>query len=226
MKCLLSVCLAVLIGVAIFAASGRGQALQKGISVEMATSSHAAPMPEADNENAWIVTVTADGRTYFGTDQVTPEGLVDQMKVHPRNRDAKLYIKADAGAPFSSVRQVLHAARVDLFDDAVLLTSQRESVQQGRIVSPAGIDVWIGNEAGSNFTVVQVEGSSTVKVNNEAIAPPTLQDRLVRLFDNRAGRIVLLKASGQVPYATVVQAIDACRAAGASRVSIIVSSEI
>jgi len=72
------------------------QALQKGISVELPVTSNAAPMPAADNEDAWIVTVAADGRTYFGTDPVTPAGLEGAMKSRPRNREQKLYIKADA----------------------------------------------------------------------------------------------------------------------------------
>jgi biopolymer transport protein ExbD len=147
MKRLLSVCLSVLAGVAIFAASKPEQTLemQKGISVQMAASRHAAPMPEADLENAWVVTVTTDGRIYFGVEAVTPETLTRQMQIRPRNRAAKLYVKADAGTPFRSVRQVLYAARVDLFDDVVLLTSQPEPAQPntivpGAIVPPEGLD--------------------------------------------------------------------------------------
>jgi biopolymer transport protein TolR len=236
MKCLLSVCLSVLAGVAIFAANKPAQSpsLQRGISVQMATSNHAAPMPEADWENAWIVTVTTDGQIYFGADPVSAEGLAEQMKIHPRNRDAKLYIKADAGTPFSSVSQVLHAARVDLFDNVVLLTAQPEAAQPGTITPPKGLDVWIGNEAGPNFVVVQIAadrgsatlGSATLKVGNKTVAPSALQGKLAQLFDNRAGRIVVLKASGQVTFAQLVQAIDACQGAGASRVTVTVSGEV
>lgn len=203
--------------------------LQRGISVQMATSDHATPMPEADRENAWIVTVTTDGQVYFGTDQVTAEGLAEQMKIHPRNRDAKLYVKADAGAPFGSVRQVLHAARLDFFDDVVLLTAQPETAQPGTIVPPRGLDVWIGSEAGSNFVAVQIgadQGSPTLKVDNKKVAPSALQGRLAQLFDHRAGRIVILKTFGQVSYADVVRTIDSSLGAGASRVTVIVSGEV
>lgn len=226
MKCLLSVYLTVLMGVAIFVVSGRGQSLQRGISVQMATSSHAAAMPEADNENAWIVAVTSDGRIFLGTDQVTAEGLAEQMKMRPRNRDAKLYIKADADSPFHTVRQVLHSARAVFFDDAVLLTSQPEASQPGTIVPPKGLEVWIGSEAGSNLVAVQV-GSSAVKVNDEPVAPSALQGKMARIFDRRTGaRIVTLRADGHVLYRQMVDAIDACRAAGASRVTIVTASEI
>lgn len=236
MKCLLSVCLSVLAGVAIFAASKPEQtlAMQKGISVQMAASRHAAPMPEADLENAWVVTVTTDGRIYFGVEAVTPETLTRQMQIRPRNRAAKLYVKADAGAPFSSVRQVLYAARVDLFDDVVLLTSQPEPAQPntivpGAIVPPEGLEVWIGTEAGSNLIAVQIgsaEGSATLKINNQPVAPAMLQSRLGHIFDDRGGRVVVLTAAGDVPFAQVVRAIDASRAAGASRVSMSITPEV
>jgi biopolymer transport protein ExbD len=236
MKCLLSVCLTVLAGVAIFAASKPEQtlAMQKGISVQMAASRHAAPMPEADLENAWVVTVTTDGRIYFGVEAVTPETLTRQMQIRPRNRAAKLYVKADAGAPFSSVRQVLYAARVDLFDDVVLLTSQPEPAQPntivpGAIVPPEGLEVWIGTEAGSNLIAVQIgsaDGSATLKINNQPVAPAMLQSRLGHIFDDRGGRVVVLTAAGDVPFAQVVRAIDASRAAGASRVSMSITPEV
>jgi biopolymer transport protein ExbD len=236
MKCLLSVCLTVLAGVAIFAASKPEQtlAMQKGISVQMAASRHAAPMPEADQENAWVVTVTTDGRIYFGVEAVTPETLTRQMQIRPRNRAAKLYVKADAGAPFSSVRQVLYAARVDLFDDVVLLTSQPEPAQPntivpGAIVPPEGLEVWIGTEAGSNLIAVQIgsaDGSATLKINNQPVAPAMLQSRLGHIFDDRGGRVVVLTAAGDVPFAQVVRAIDASRAAGASRVSMSITPEV
>lgn len=226
MKCLLSVCLTMLAGVAIVAASRTGQtpALQKGISVQMATSSHAAAVPEADRENAWIVTVTADGKIYFGTEPVTPDGLAEQMKTRPRNRAARLYLKADAGAPFSEVRQALRAAREDLFDDVVLLTAQSESAQPGTIALPEGFDVWIGNEATSSSVTVQLgseQGAASLKLNNKAVASSDLQGRLAQIFDGRGARVVVLKASGQVPYAQVIQAIDDARAAGASRITMI-----
>lgn len=230
MKCLLSVCLAVLTTeAAIFAVGGREQALQKGVSVEMATSSHATVVPEADTQDAWIVTVVRDGSIFFGTEELSPEGLTEKMTATPRNRDAKLYVKADASVSFSSVRQVLHAARTDLFDDVMLLTSQPGVAQPGTVVPPKGLDLWIGSEVAPHPITVQISSeqeSALLKINNEAVAPADLQGHLGRLFDNRAGRIVVLKASGQVPYAQVVHAIDACRGAGASRISMTVSPEI
>jgi Biopolymer transport protein ExbD/TolR len=116
----------------------------------------------------------------------------------------------------------------------VLLTAQPETAQKGTIVPPKGLDVWIGSEAGSNFVTVQLAagqgsatpGSAILKIGNKTVAPSALQGSLAQLFDNRAGRIVVLKASGQVAFAQLVQAIDACQGAGASRVTVTVSGEV
>src|SRR5271157_5364090 len=123
MKRVLEVCL---VGLTLSASGLAGndaaaQTLRKGISVEMARTTNAAPMPEADDANAWIVTVRRDGAVYFGTDAVTPEGLLDRMTRTPRNRAQKLFIKADARAPFAGVQRVLQAGRTVGFDAPVLL---------------------------------------------------------------------------------------------------------
>jgi len=49
------------------------QAMQKGISVDLARTSSAVPVPDADNQDALIVTVTDSGGLYFGIDPVTPK---------------------------------------------------------------------------------------------------------------------------------------------------------
>lgn len=107
--------IALLLAAVVFAVpAANTQQLRKGVSVQLAETSNAAPMPEADNEDAWIVAVTADGDVFFGTDKVTPADLADTMKAHPRRRDQKLYIKADARAPFADVRKVFTAATTGL----------------------------------------------------------------------------------------------------------------
>ena len=119
--------------------------------------------------------------------------------------------------------------RADLFDDAVLLTSQPESASPGTTTPPKGFEVWIGKETASNLIAVQVgseQDSAVLTIDDEPVPPAGLQGKLSKLFDNRSERIVQLKASDKVPYGQVVHTIDACHAAGASRVSMIVSPEV
>jgi len=228
MKFLLSVCLAGALGVAADLALSnvmQSPPMQKGISVQMATSRNAAAMPEADNENAWIAAVTAEGKLYFGIEPVTSAGLADEMKRRPRNRQAKLYIKADARAPFTSVEKVLEAGRTAFFDEPVLLTSKPGSnapgnmvPAPGNIVPPSGLDVLVdASPSDSQSTVVQVVNSApgppTVRINNQDVSWDALQDKLRQSLPN--DRVVLVKADGSARFADAVRAIDACRGAGA-----------
>src|ERR1051326_3371878 len=77
-------------------AAGQAQQLQKGISVQMAPTRGAAPMPAADNLDAWVVTITADGSFYFGADPMTADEMTDWMKSHPPHREPTLYVKPEA----------------------------------------------------------------------------------------------------------------------------------
>jgi len=197
------------------------QALQKGISVELPVTSNAAPMPAADNEDAWIVTVAADGRTYFGTDPVTPAGLEGAMKSRPRNREQKLYIKADARVPFANVETVIEAGRAVAFGAPVLLTSQPGSSASGTVVPPQGLEVLVDPAlpAGTVATVVQLFNSGQqpplLTINGDEIPRSALESRLRRHFQKGDAKVILLKADARLTFADVVQAVDTCRATGA-----------
>jgi biopolymer transport protein ExbD len=178
-------------------------------------------MPAADNEDAWIVSVTADGTIYFGTDRVTPAGLEDAMKSRPRNREQKLYIKADARVPFANVEKVIESGRAVAFEAPVLLTSQPAPPASGTIVPPNGLEVLVrpALPAGTVATVVQLLNSGQqppiVKINNEPFPWSALQSTLRQHFQKGDERVILLKPDGRLPFTDVVQAVDTCRATGA-----------
>src|SRR5437016_4084259 len=161
MKCLLSVCRAALVGVASFVMSDVAQtpALRKGVSVQMVVTQNAATVPEADDEDAWVVAVTADGKLYFGTTPVTPDTLLDAMKVRPHKRGANLYIKADARAPFGRVERVMEIGREAFFEEPVLLTAQKDQTGPGSIVPPKGLPVTV--HPGANAVVFVEIGAGT-----------------------------------------------------------------
>jgi len=206
---------AVVLAAVLFATrTNHAQQLQKGVSVQLAVTSNAVPMPEADNQDAWIVAVTADGSLYFGVDPVSPSDLADKMKSRPRRRDQKLYIKADARAPFADVRRVFAAAHAVAFDKPVLLASQKESTATGAVVPPTGLEVTVGPHSHTAAIVVQINSGQhgpTVLVNDQQIPDAPLAATLRRLLQDRSDTPVLVKASGTVPFAAVVRVIDVCR---------------
>jgi biopolymer transport protein ExbD len=215
------VTLALLIAIVLFAAGvGKTQQLQQGISVQLATTTGAGSMPEADNADAWIVTVTENNDVYFGIDRVTPQGLFDAMKIRPRARGQELFVKADARASFATVAQVLKAAHADMFDRAVLLTGQSSGAQPGTIVPPKGLPVWFGSASMPEAVVVQIgpgQGSPTLKIDNQEVPLKALHQKLGQLLQGRSDRVVVLKP-GQVPFADVAHVVDVCNMSGAKPV--------
>jgi biopolymer transport protein TolR len=207
---------------AVLMAVAQSPALQRGISVEMAVTNNAAPMPDADNHDAWIVTVAADGSLYFGIDPVAPDDLADQMKARPRNRDQKLYIKADAHAQFASVKAALGPARASNFEEVVLLASQPESHAPRTMVPPKGIDVQLGAPASGGAILVQLSGpaqGSTLTVNNRRVSASELGRTLKGFLDNHA-QVVEVDANDAVPFGDIMRVIDEARAAGAITVAL------
>ena len=116
------------------------QALQKGVSVELAPTRSAVPVPAADNQDALIVTVTDTGKLYLGIDSVAPDSPAAKLKAWQSGTE-NLYIKADGRAPYASVVKVLDAAHTAGVASVTLLTGQPKSAQAGTVVSPEGIEI-------------------------------------------------------------------------------------
>lgn len=207
--------LAVMIVAIAWQARTQTPALQKGVSVQMAVTNNAQPIPAADEMDAWIVAVTADGQLFFGTHQETAEGLVEQMRFNPRKRDQNLYIKADARAPFSAVKTALYAAREDGFENPVLLTMQHESVQPGTVVAPRGIAVKLQAPPSGETAFIRLSsserGPSTLNINGETVGWTELNSALKQTGQS-AGQTVQVEANDTVPFADVMRVLDAARA--------------
>jgi len=102
--------------------------LQKGVSVDMAKVNSPTAMEDADKEDALLVSITRDGKVYFGTDQITIDALTTKVKDRLANRpDKRVYVKADMRARFGGVVGVVDAVRAAGVDDLGLLTDQRKT---------------------------------------------------------------------------------------------------
>jgi biopolymer transport protein ExbD len=118
------------------AAQSTGPAMQKGISVELARTSSAVPVPGADGQEALIIAVTDSGGFYLGIDSVTPEALAEKLKARQSQHAQTLYIKADARAPYASVVKVLDAAHAARVLSVTLLTTQTKDDASGNVSVP------------------------------------------------------------------------------------------
>jgi biopolymer transport protein ExbD/biopolymer transport protein TolR len=104
--------------------------LQKGISVDMAPVNNPEQMPDADKEDALLVSITRDGKVYFGSEQMAVDNLTGKVKDRLANKqDKRVYVKADMRARFGSVVQVVDSVRAAGVDDLGLLTEQKKTAQ-------------------------------------------------------------------------------------------------
>lgn len=207
--------IALLITTVLFAAgTGNAQQLQPGISVQLAVTSSAAPVPDADNEGAAIVSVTESGSVFFGINPITPAALAGTMAGRQ-----KLYIKADARTAYANVEKILAAAHAAGLTAPILLTSQSDPSGPGMMVPPKGLEVLLGPPSPAEATLVQIANSGqqtpTLRVNNRPIPWANLQNLLTQLFQNRPEKVVLVKADGVLSLAEVVHVIDVCRSTDA-----------
>jgi biopolymer transport protein ExbD len=108
-------------------------ALTKGVSVQMPVAGHAVEMRAADNPNAKVVAITAEGKVYLGIESTEPAALsaVPQGTV---------YLKADARAPYQKVLAVLDALRGK---SVVLIAAPPENATANGMVSPYGIKLTV-----------------------------------------------------------------------------------
>ncbi len=135
MKLTLGVCMLVLgIATIAMAQNPTKPVLRPGIRVQMATDSHAVAMPEADAEDATVVTITSNGKLFLGIRQVEVTAL-NNLK------SGTVYVKADARAPFENVLTVLDVLRGR---SVVLLTAPLSRSEKGEILPPYGVKVSLG----------------------------------------------------------------------------------
>jgi len=112
--------------------------LTKGIAVDMVKSKNPTPMQAADKEDAILIAVSRDGKTYLGTDAMAPDQLPQRVKDMLTNRlDKTVYLRSDSRARYERVVEVvdnLRAAGVDLIG---LLTERVQDKDKGAMPTTA-----------------------------------------------------------------------------------------
>ena len=111
--------------------------LQKGVSVELATTNNPVQMPDADKEDALLVAINKSGEVFFGTDKIAPDQLTNKIKDRLTSRvDKRVFIRADARTKYGNVVEVVDNVRAAGVDQLGLLTEQRK---QAAPAPPPGV---------------------------------------------------------------------------------------
>jgi biopolymer transport protein TolR len=101
--------------------------LTPGRAVEMARTNNPIMMPDAEKDDALIVSLAHDGQIFLGNEIVTGEVLIQKIKDHMVTRiDKTVYIRADARARYGLFVDLVDNVRSAGVDQLGLLTEQRQ----------------------------------------------------------------------------------------------------
>jgi biopolymer transport protein ExbD len=102
--------------------------LQKGVTVDMAKAQNATDMKAADRDDAVIIAVTRDGKTFLGNRQVALEEITNDVKDLISDRlDKTVYVRSDARAKYGDVVKAVDEVRSAGVDNLGLLTQRVQS---------------------------------------------------------------------------------------------------
>ena len=101
--------------------------LNNKVNVDLPTADAAVVMENANKEDAVIVAVTRDGRTFLGGDQVTIDDLGAKVGAKLENKmDKEVYMRADIRANYGKVMDAVDGIRSAGVSQLGLLTEKRE----------------------------------------------------------------------------------------------------
>jgi biopolymer transport protein TolR len=101
--------------------------LNNKVNVDLPTADAAVVMENANKEDAVIVAVTRDGRTFLGADQVTVDDLGAKVSAKLENKmDKEVYMRADVRANYGKVMDAVDGIRTAGVSQLGLLTEKRE----------------------------------------------------------------------------------------------------
>jgi biopolymer transport protein ExbD len=101
--------------------------LNKGISVDMVKTKNPIKMQAADKEDAVLVAITRDGKTFLGSDPIAPDVLPQKVKDLLTNMlDKTVYVRADQRARYERVVDVVDNLRAGGVDQLGLLTEKMQ----------------------------------------------------------------------------------------------------
>ena len=104
--------------------------LNNKVNVDLPKADAAQVMEDANKEDAVIVAVTRDGRTFLGGDQVTVDDLGNKISAKLENKTNKqVFMRADTRANYGKVMDAVDGIRSAGVSQLGLLTERRETAE-------------------------------------------------------------------------------------------------
>lgn len=99
--------------------------LTKGVSVDKVKTVNPTAMPDADKEDAVLISVVKNGEVFLGTTKTPPDALPSKVKDLLTSKvDKTVYVQADMRARYERVTEVVDNLRGAGVDNVGLITEQ------------------------------------------------------------------------------------------------------
>jgi biopolymer transport protein ExbD len=113
--------------------------LQNKVNVDLAQSTTATPMDDANKEDSIVVAVTRDSRVYLGQNQITIANLGQEVSNELANKTNKMvYFRADSRAHYGTVMDAIDAVRTAGVEEVGMLTQQQTAIPAAPAKPAAG----------------------------------------------------------------------------------------
>ena len=101
--------------------------LNNKVNLELPKANASKIMENANKEDAVVVAVTRDGKTYLGGDQVSIDDLGTKISAKLENKtDKQVYLRADIRANYGKVMDTVDGIRTAGVSELGLLTEKRD----------------------------------------------------------------------------------------------------
>ena len=102
--------------------------LNNKVNVDLPKADSAKVMEDANKEDAIVVAVTRDGKTYLGGDQVTLDDIGSKVAAKlDKKTNKEVYLRADIRANYGKVMDAVDGVRSAGVSELGLLTEKREA---------------------------------------------------------------------------------------------------
>ena len=102
--------------------------LNNKVNVNLPTADAATVMENANKEDAIVVAVTRDGRTFLGANQVTIDDMGSKISAMLENKtDKEVYMRADERANYGKVMDAIDGIRSAGVSQLGLLTEKQDN---------------------------------------------------------------------------------------------------
>ena len=101
--------------------------LNNKVNVDLPKADAAVVMEDANKEDAVVVAITRDGRTFLGADQVTVDDLGPKISAKLENKTEKqVFLRADSRANYGKVMDTIDGIRTAGVSQLGMLTDRQD----------------------------------------------------------------------------------------------------